>query len=145
MISENIVKSSFIVQTLERDLNSIYNAQLLIATRNIYLKGKDLKITVRAGRQFSEKKKAKRIIQKLQNPDFWITQSGENFTVTNLITKELRFQDMKQLGNWKIYNRQVWGILYNNSLRDIRYQISNNLRDTLGEQLDKAFRQLTKK
>jgi hypothetical protein len=145
MISDNIVKSSFIVQTLQRDLNNIYKAQQLIATNNTYLEGKELKIKVRAGRQFADKKKAKRIIQKLQNPDFVITQSGENFTVVNHIVKELRFQDMKHLGNWKIYNRQVWGILYNNSLRDIRYQMTNNLRDNLGEKIDKAFQKISKK
>jgi len=145
MISENIVKSSFVVQTLQRDLNNIYDAQLLIATKNTYFEGGELRMKVRAGKQFSDKRQAKRLIQKLQNPDFVITQSGENFNVVNYIVRELRFQDMKHLGNWRIYNRQVFGILYNNALRDIRYNITNNLHDTLGEKLDKAFQQTVKK
>ena len=139
MISDNITKSSFIVQTLERDLRNIYNAQLLIATKNTYIEGKELKIKVKRGKQFRDKKNAKRIIEKLQNPNFVITQSGENFQVTNYILKELRFYDMKAHGNWKIYNRQVWGILYNNALRDIRSQVTENLRDYLGERLQEVF------
>lgn len=140
MISDNIIKSSFITQVLERDLHNIYQAQLLIATQNTYIEGRNLRVTVRAGRRFSDKKKAKRIIAKLQNPNFVITQSGENFTVTNHILKELRFQDMKRLGNWKIYNRQVWGILYNNALRDIRYNFGKEVHDHVGKQLEDAFR-----
>jgi len=144
MISENIIKSSFIAQVLERDLRNIYNAQLLIATKNIYNEGRNLKIKVQKGKQFKDKKAAKRLIEKLQNPNFIISQSGENFTITNYIIKDLRFYDMKHIGNWKIYNRQVWGILYNNALRDIKSGIYEKTRDYLGEQLDKAFSMTSK-
>ena len=43
MISDNIIKSSFITQVLERDLRNIYAAQSLIATKNTYVEGRDLK------------------------------------------------------------------------------------------------------
>ena len=33
----------------------------------------------------------------------------------------IRFLDMKKHGNYGIYNRQVWGILWNNSLQTIKY------------------------
>ena len=42
MISDNIISSSFIVETVQRDLHNIYNTQLLIATKKHLFRRKRL-------------------------------------------------------------------------------------------------------
>jgi len=48
---------------------------------------------------------------------------------------------MKKFGNRKIYNRQVWGILYNNALKDIKFNYGQAISDVVGEKLREAFNQ----
>lgn len=49
MITEKITKQGFIIQVLERDIKRIFAAELAIATENIYIEGKALKIKKRRG------------------------------------------------------------------------------------------------
>jgi hypothetical protein len=52
---------------------------------------------------------------------------------------------MKRLGNWKIYNRQIWGILYSNALKDIKQRYGEYIGDTVGDALRDAFEKFNKK
>jgi hypothetical protein len=139
MITENITKQQFIVQVLERDVQNIYKAQLAIARQNIYVEGKQLNIKKRRGAKIGIRSGA--LLESLQNPDYLIRAQGENFTVSAGIVKHMRFIDMKKFGNRKIYNRQVWGILYNNALKDIKFNYGQALSDLVGEKLREAFNQ----
>jgi hypothetical protein len=67
MISENITKQEFIIQTLERDLNRIYKAQLDIAKENIYVSGKSLKQSKRRGSTIGVKTGALLVVNCFQN------------------------------------------------------------------------------
>jgi hypothetical protein len=138
MISENITKQQFIIQVLERDLNNIYKAQLAIARQNIYVEGKELKVTKRKGNTIGVRSGA--LLESLENPDFIIQASGEKFLVSARIVKHMRFIDMKKFGNRKIYNRQVWGILYNNALKDIKYNYGEAVSNYIGEVLREALK-----
>ncbi|EOA52049.1 hypothetical protein HMPREF1214_04873 [Bacteroides sp. HPS0048] len=51
----------------------------------------------------------------------------------------MRFMDMKRVGNWQIYNRQVWGILYNNTINAVRYEYGKQVRDQIYARLTNAF------
>lgn len=137
MISDNITKSQFVVQVLERDIENIYKAQLLIARRNIYIKGKQLKKIKRKNTLIGERTGS--LLESLENPNYKIQLQGNKLIVTAGIVKHMRFLDMKHLGNRMIYNRQVWGILYNNSLKEIKYGYGQHLHDLVGEALQKAF------
>jgi hypothetical protein len=137
MISKDITKGQFIVQMLERDINNIYKAQLAIARQNIYVEGKSLNVKQRKGKKIGVKSGA--LLDSLQNPDYLIRGEGERFIVSAGIVKHMRFINMKKYGNRKIYNRQVWGILYNNALRDIRYNYGKDIYDYLGQKLKEAF------
>ncbi|MDR0681170.1 MAG: hypothetical protein LBG15_04870 [Dysgonamonadaceae bacterium] len=139
MISENITKQEFIVQVLERDLNNIYKAQRLIAQKNIYVECRALEVVHRKGKKIGVRSGA--LLASLENPDFLIRISGEKFIVSAAIVKQIRFIDMKKFGNRKIYNRQVWGILYNNALKDLRFNYGKALRDYVGAKLNEAFNQ----
>jgi len=139
MISENITKQQFIIQVLERDIRNIYKAQLAIAQQNIYVSGKQLKVTKRRGAKIGVRSGA--LLESLENPDYMIQAQGDKFIVSAGIVKHMRFIDMKKFGNRKIYNRQVWGILYNNALKDIKFNYGQAISDTLGEKLREAFNQ----
>lgn len=137
MISENITKQQFVINVLKRDIENIYAAQRLIAQRNIYIKGKNLKKTKRKGAVIGEKTGS--LLESLQNPNYSIYAEGSEFIVSASIVKYMRFLDMKHIGNRAIYNRQVWGILYNNSLKEIKYGYGQQLHDLVGEALHNAF------
>jgi len=137
MISENITKQQFIVQVLDRDIRNIYKAQLAIAQQNIYVEGKNLEIIKRRGPKIGIRSGS--LLNSLTNPDYMMQAQGEKFILTGSIVKQMRFIDMKKFGNRKIYNRQVWGILYNNALKDIRYYYGSEIRNFLSEQLQKAL------
>jgi len=139
MISDNITKQDFIVQILERDVRNIYKAQLVIAQQNIYLSGKQLKVTRRRGAKIGVRSGA--LLKSLENPDFLIQAQGDKFIVSAGIVRHMRFIDMKKFGNRKIYNRQVWGILYNNALKDIKFNYGQAISDVVGEKLREAFNQ----
>jgi len=137
MISEKISKQGFIIQVLERDIQNIYKAQLAIALTNIYVSGKTLKVKKRPGPNIGVRSGS--LLASLQNPDYLIQSQGENFVVSAGIVKHMRFIDMRKFGNRRIYNRQVWGILYNNSMKDIKYNYGQSIKDQVGEMLNEAF------
>ena len=139
MLSENITKQQFIIQILERDIRNIFKAQLAIAQQNIYIEGKQLKTTKRRVPKIGVRSGA--LLESLQNPDYLIQAQGDKFIVSSGIVKHMRFIDMKKFGNRKIYNRQVWGILYNNALKDIRYNYGKTISDVVGEKLRESFNQ----
>jgi hypothetical protein len=137
MITENITKQQFVIQVLERDVRNIYNAQLAIAKQNIYIEGKQLKVKKRRGAKIGVRSGS--LLKSLENADYLIQAQGEKFIVSAGIVKHMRFIDMKKFGNRKIYNHQVWGILYNNALRDIRNGYGKELFDYVGNLLKNAF------
>jgi hypothetical protein len=138
MITENLSKQEFIIRVLERDVRNIYKAQLLIATKNVYLDEKTGGTKKRKGALIGRNTGA--MINSLENPDYTIQANGGKVLVAAQIRKSMRFFDMKRLGNWQIYNRQVWGILYNNSLNDIRFNYGQQIHDEVGRALDDVFR-----
>jgi hypothetical protein len=53
------------------------------------------------------------------------------------IIKDLRFLDMKKLGNMKVYNKVVWGYLA--VIRDeLQYELSDEIREAIKTKLREA-------
>jgi hypothetical protein len=139
MITDRIIKKEFIVKTLRRDMINIYDAMTLIARKNVYLSGRDLSVSRRPGPSIGRRSGA--LLDTLENKDFAIVSDDDRFLVTARLVKQLRFLDMKRLGNWKIYNSQVWGILYRNTFPDIKYNIGTEVSDHLGHILRQTFKE----
>ena len=137
MLTEQITKSQFVVEVLNRDIANIYKAQLLIARHNIRLTGTDLKQVKRAGPKMGERKG--KLISSLASPKYAIFGRDGKFQAEASIPIHTRFLDMKKHGNWMIYNRQVWGILYRNAMLDIKYGYKRRLHDHVGDALRAAF------
>ncbi len=143
MISDKITKTQFIASTLERDVKNIYSAMSLIARQNVYIEGKKLQQKKRRGSTIGQRTGA--LLHSLENPQYSISGLDGKFIVTASIVQHIRFLDMKHLGNRRIYNRQVWGILYNNALPDIKYSYGKEVYDFVGRALREAFNETSKK
>lgn len=138
--------SQFIVNTLLRDVNNIFEAQRLIVERGKTLKGKDLKVVSANGTNvnrdgYARKGRTGRLLNSLNHPEYFAFGDNGKFAVTSKILTYMRFLDIRYIQDWHIYNRQVWGILYNHAYPDIRYQVFTNVVDTVGLALKKAFQE----
>ncbi|MDR1883744.1 MAG: hypothetical protein LBR26_13310 [Prevotella sp.] len=133
--SENMAQDEFIRQILERDIRNIFKAQQLVVAQGIYHSGKDLKAT----RRSKVNRHTGRLENALASPEYYMQSQGEEFNVAAVYPVYIRFMDMKRLGNRMLYNRQVWGILYNNALKDIRNGYGQKIADFVGDKLRESF------
>ncbi|MDR1718440.1 MAG: hypothetical protein LBS20_21595 [Prevotella sp.] len=134
--SEGMAQDEFIRKVIERDILQIFRAQRLIQSQSIYFSGKSLKEKQEARRLG---RRTGRLENALSNPEYYLQSLGEDFTAAAVYPIYIRFLDMPRKGNWKIYNRQIWGIIYNNALKDIRYNYGNEIHSMIEEKLLKAF------
>lgn len=134
--SGSMAPDEFIRQIFERDAKNIYRSQKLIISQRIYLEGKELKATQRSR---GIKRRTGRLEDSLSNPDFIVQSQGERFNIIAEYPLYIRFLDMKHLGNWMIYSKQIWGILFSNALPDIKYRYGDYIADTVGNALRNAF------
>lgn len=139
--NDTMTPAEFVLKVLERDARNIYRAQHLIVSQRIYLSGKDLKAT---RRKKGIEKRTGTLENALANPDFFIQAEGEKFIVSSNYPLYIRFLDMKHLGNWRIFNRQVWGIL-SNTLKDIKQRYGSYIGDRVGDALRAAFEKFNRK
>lgn len=137
MITDSMTKTQFVVEILNRDVDNIFKAQQLIAEENTRLQGAGLKKVKRSGEKIGER--SGRLRESLRSPKYSVAGVNGKFQVQAYIPLHIRFLDMKEKGNWMIYNRQVWGILYRNSMIDIKYRYGDQIRDLVGQALRDAF------
>lgn len=83
-----------------------------------------------------------RLLSALRNPVYSVGFSGRGVVATSNIPLYIRFLDMKKHGNCGIYNRQVWGILWDNSLQTIKYGYGKEVRDRIYAGLQEAFQRM---
>lgn len=141
-MNEDLIKQEFIRERVEKDIRAIFEAQLLIARERIYTRTRYSK----EGRSFYQEKgfgstldRDSLLLKALETPQYKIEASGNGIISTSNIPMYMRFMDMKRVGNWQIYNRQVWGILYNNTINAIRYEYGKQVRDQIYARLANAF------
>jgi len=139
MISNNIIKQQFITGVLNEGFRQINEAQRKIATENIYAKGKKKVIEKREGKTIQQSG-YESLVKSLISPPYDLKVSGTTAFMTNRILKQMRFLDMKNYGNWRIYNAQVWGILYNETLPEIKYGFGDEVYKEISKQLETALK-----
>lgn len=116
-------------------IREIYAAQVDIVDLHLYREGRDK--TVRFRNNFREiQNRTGAMRQALYNPKFTVGSAQAIAT----IPLQLRFFDMKHLGNWRVYNRQVWGILYGHTLGEIKYEWRQQIADRIRQGLQQATR-----
>ena len=135
MITEQYVKDEFVSEILRRDIGIIYKTQEEVANR--YFKEHTGTL-----RQF------------LSRRAFSLQESNGNFTVYIGVLSYLRFLDMqyrlnytglssrrgkKHRANYAVYNRVVWGVLYNETFPDIQAGFTNEVRAAWQKQMEEAL------
>ena len=96
MITDQMTKSKFVVEVLNRDVQNIFLAQRLIVEQNIRHQGKELKKVQGKGRIG---RRTGRLQNAVQNPKFNIAGIDGNFQVQAYVPLHIRFLDMKRIGN----------------------------------------------
>lgn len=142
-MNEDLIKQAFIRENVERDVRAIFEAQRLIAmeriyTRTSYSRGRR-RLFQEQGYGQLVRGRTGELLNSLQNPKYSISLSGAGIVAESNIPLYIRFLDMKELGNYAIYNRQVWGILYNNTLMNVRNGFDKETRDRVYAELQAAF------
>ncbi|MCS3335720.1 hypothetical protein NXU97_19810 [Bacteroides xylanisolvens] len=69
----------------------------------------------------------------LQNPNYSVIPDGEGVIAHSNLPLYTRFLDMKKHGNYQIYNRQIYGILYHDTLGKIKYEYQDYVRERIKE------------
>lgn len=128
----------FLKETLQKGIRDIFEAQRLIARKKIYQTGHERVREKRDGQ--SMKSRSGRLMEALDNPNYLLSaDSARGLHVDLNYPIQIRFLDMKRFGNWQIYNRQIWGILFKETFIEMRYGLSDWLQkfthDTLEESL----------
>ena len=113
MISENIIKTQFIVDALKFQTDIFYKRELDRFKKYLHSQsGSTLK--------------------SLSSPDYHIAASGERFQVVANITKQLRFQDM---GVRKLYTKPMHSVMMGRVIARLQYGLSEEIREKIINEL----------
>ncbi len=126
--------AKYFTEYVNRGFRRIFEKQRRIAAAKIY--GKQAYRT-----DGTPRSRSGRLQQALASPTFSITGSGSGISAKAQYPTYLRFLDMKRLGNYRIYNRPVWGILYKETFNDIRFEFSAWLRKNLADSIRESYQQ----
>lgn len=126
--------AKYFTEYVNRGFRRIFEEQRRIAAAKIY--GKQAYRT-----DGTPRSRSGRLQQALASPTFSITGSGSGISAKAQYPTNLRFLDMKRLGNYRIYNRPVWGILYKETFNDIRFEFSAWLRKNLADSIRESYQQ----
>lgn len=126
--------AKYFTEYVNRGFRRIFEEQRRIAAAKIY--GKQAYRT-----DGTPRSRSGRLQQALASPTFSITGSGSGISAKAQYPTYLRFLDMKRLGNYRIYNRPVWGILYKETFNDIRFEFSAWLSKNLADSIRESYQQ----
>lgn len=117
---------------VNRGFHKIFDEQRRIAASEIY--GKQAYRT-----DGTPRSRSGRLQQALASPSLSISGSGSSLAAVANYPTYIRFLDMKRLGNYRIYNRPIWGILYKETFRNIRYEFSDWLSEFIKKSISESY------
>lgn len=135
MITDQYVKDEFVSEILRRDIGIIYKTQEEVANR-----------------YFKERTGTLRNF--LSRREFTPRESNGEFSVYIRVLSYIRFLDMqyrinyaglnskrakKQRAKYAIYNRVVWGVLYNETFPDIQAGFTDEVRAAWRKKMEDAL------
>lgn len=127
MVTEKLIRKQFINQILRRDIAFIYETQANVIRHNF------------------NNERAMQLSSFLASRPFCISGDGLAPTYSMSIYPYLRFLDIKycrkdessKRSMLPLYNRLIWGRLYGKTINDLRYGLTQDIRDTIISQLEK--------
>lgn len=124
MITDELIRKQFIHQILKRDAAFIYETQAQVLRQNF------------------NNERALALSNFLASRPFHISGEGLKPTYYFSIFPYLRFLDIKysreQVGirsRLALYNRVVWGRLYHETINDLRYGLTQDIKDSITAKL----------
>ena len=120
------IRNIYIREKLEKGIREIIEAQRSVAAEKIY-------------RGDGDRGRSGALMEALSSPRYMLTDDGPGVRAEITYPLQIRFLDIKRLGNWKIYNRIVWGTLYRKTFMEIRFEFSDWLREYVRGSLTEAF------
>jgi len=117
MITENAIKTTFIVNELRRQTDLMYKRLLDRFTGKLHSKSGET-------------------LKSLSSPNYTITTSGEKFIVVAYVTKQLRFQD---LGVRTLFTRPMHAMLYRNVRENLQYGLTEEIREKIINELSQSI------
>ncbi len=128
------IVSKYFTEYIRRGFRNIFEEQRRIAATKIY--GKQAYRT-----DGSKRSRSGRLQKALESPTLILNGSGSSLSAAVKYPTYLRFLDMKRLGNYRIYNRPIWGILYKQTFRDIRFEFRSWLENLVHNSISNSFQQ----
>lgn len=118
-------KIEFFKKTLYDGIRDILDRQRSIA---------QIKLSQASGSGATTHGRSGMIMQALsQSPR--IDQIGDGVRTELTYPMYIRFVDMKKYGNYRIYNRPIWGTLYGDTIKELKYGFREWLRTNMTENL----------
>jgi hypothetical protein len=136
------LKTQYFMQYIRKGVHDIFAAQKQIATSRIYQVGHER--TIKQGSGSTIKGRSGALMNALNSPNYLITPDGQGVRTQITYPLYIRFLDMKRHGNYKIYNRQIWGIMYKETFVNIKYEYGDWLKNHVHDLLNSAFNTQTK-
>jgi hypothetical protein len=126
MVTEELIKKEYIRRILSRDANFIYNTQASVIRQNFNSEG------------------TTRLANFLAKHPYSIEGNGLHVVYSFQILTYLRFLDIKysrqQSGirqRLALYNRVVWGRLYHETINDLRYGLTQDIKNQISGELQR--------
>lgn len=124
MITKEMISEAYINRIVKRDVNIIYQTQQEVVAENLKSQTGTL---------------ASHLIQR----PFELENMGSKQVYYMRTLPYLRFLDMSVVTmrtrrKLALYNRVIWGVLYHETLPAIRYGLTQDIRDSIGAELQAA-------
>jgi hypothetical protein len=127
VVTDELIKKSFISQIIRRDAAFIYDTQARVVREN-----------------FSTDGRSSTLAYYLSKRPFSLSGQGLNLVYYFNVITYLRFLDIKyskdKMGlrsKLALYNRVIWGRLYNETIRDLKYGLTEDIKRDIRQRLEK--------
>lgn len=125
----------YFIEHVRKGFRDIFSEQRHIAAKKIY--SHEYRT-----RQGYPRSRSHELEKALQGPDYRIRPEGSGISARVNYPTHIRFLDMKRLGNYRIYNRPIWGILYGETVSNIKYSYRQWLSELFGEEIENVYQPL---
>lgn len=124
MVTDELIKTEFIHSIVTRDINRIYDTQEEVIRANF-------------------KSGTGRLADFISQHPVSFSGEGQKQIYHMRVFSYLRFLDIRYRKQelffrrkLALYNRVIWGVLYNETLQDLRYGLTDNIRELMRNDLE---------
>lgn len=130
------IKTRYFKEQIEKGIHDVFGAQRQIAEEKIYCKA-DGSRRLTGGRSVCSHRSGA-LRDALTNPRYRFDVS-DGVKMETSVPVYIRFLDMRRNGNLRIYNPPIWGILYSETLRNIKYEFRDWLKKNFTDLVDQIY------